>query len=231
MSRRVEGAFVARFFVCRCATLAFAFAFLHPLSARSEIFNIQAQTLATAIDAFCAATGAEVYYDGAVALGQKSSDVIGDYARDGALRALLAGTLLVPVRIRDGAYLLINPGDNTTRALAAAKSAQDANHRRYFAVVQQGVLQTLCRLSDRTMMPERVVVRLWLDTDGAVRRLEAAEFGERDRWISDIHAALRSLRLREAPPSHMPQPVTVALLQGKSAMVNYCPPLAVPIGH
>jgi hypothetical protein len=227
LSRHIEGVFVA----CRCATLALAFAFVAPLSARSEVFDIPAQTLATAIDAFCAATGAEVYYDGAAALGQRSSDVTGDHARDGALRMLLAGTNLVPLRVRDSAYLLINPGDDAARKLAAAKSAQDASHRRYFAVVQQGVLQSLCRLSDLTMMPEPVVIRLWIDTDGAVRRLEAADLGEHDRRILDAHTALRSLRLPEAPPPHMPQPVTVALLPGKSAMANYCPPPAVPIGH
>jgi hypothetical protein len=228
LSRRIEGIFVARRSLLRSALLAFAFALTHPLAARSDVFDIPAQSLATAIDAFCAATGAEVYYDGTAARGQRSSEVAGDRSRDAAIRALLVGTDLVPLKVRDNAYLLINPGDDAARALAAARSAQDARYRRYFAVVQQSVLLSICRLSDRTTVPERLVIRVWIDPDGAVQRLEAGDAGER---IANLYTSLRSLRLPETPPPHMPQPVTVALLAGASAMERHCPPTAALIGH
>lgn len=211
--------------------LAVAAALAGTASARAEIFEIPAQSLATAIDAFCAATGAEVYYDGAATLGFKSSRITGDHTRDGALRILLSGTDLVPLKVRTSAYLLINPGDDAARALAAAKLAQDARYRDYFAVVQQSVLQSLCRLSDRSMMPERMVIRLWIDPTGAVRQLQADDLRDGDSRISNFHMSLRDLRLPEAPPRNMPQPVTVALLPGKSVAASYCPPMAVPLGH
>lgn len=230
MSHRIESVFVACCSVYRCALLALAFALANPLTARSEVFDIPAQSLATAIDAFCAATGAEVYYDGTVALGQRSAEVAGDRSRDAALRVLLVGTNLVPLRVRDNAYLLINPGDDPARALAAEKSARDARYRQYFAVVQQSILVNVCRLSDRMMMPERLVIRLWIDPDGAVRRLEA-EDAESRISNSDLYTSLRSLRLPEAPPPHMPQPLTVALLADASAMARHCPATAASIGH
>lgn len=220
---------------CAVWDLSKSIALAEPLAAtdirHTIALDIRAQSLATAIDEFCAATGAEVYYDGAAALGLKSSDLKGDHTHDGALRTLLVGTLLVPLKVRDGAYLLINPGDDGTRRLAAARSAQDANYRRYFAMLQKGVLQSLCRSSAPTLMSERVVIRLWIDPDGAVFRLAVMDFGESGRKISDIHAALRGLRLPEAPPPQMPQPVTVALLPGKSAITSYCPLATTSIGH
>lgn len=231
MSRRVEGVFVAFRSLGRYVVLAAGFAFGIPFPALAEVFDIQRQSLSTAIDAFCAATGAEVYYDGEAALGQQSARLAGDHRRDDALRILLGGTELVPLRIRSNSYLLINPGADAARQLAAAKSAQDAHYRQYFAVVQHSVLRRLCHYSAGTMTSERLVIRLWIDPAGTVQRLDAAETGQSESRILDLYNSLRGLRLPEAPPSHMPQPVTIALLPGKSAVASYCPPMATPNGH
>lgn len=232
MSRRIEGVFVACRSICCSAILALPFTFLSTLSTRSEVFQIPAQPLATAIDAFCAATGAEVYYDGAAARGQRSSVVTGEHGRDGALRVLLAGTDLVPLNVRAGAYVLINPGDDAARALAAAQSVQDARYQEYFVIVQQSVLQNLCGFPDRAEMQERMVIRLWIDGAGAVRRLEPGGHGDVDYRTSEFHMSLlRNLRLPAAPPPHMPQPVTLALLLSKTAMASYCPQASLPPGH
>lgn len=202
------------------AMLVFVYTVVSLPLAHSETLDIPAQPLTAAIDAFCAATGAEVYYDGAVAYGVRSSAVSGDHGRDKALQELLTGTDLVPLKVQDSVYLLINPGDDAARSLASAKSAQDARYQQYFAVVQRSVLQTMCLLQDRTAWPGRMVVRLWIDPAGGIRRVEADNRGEADG--TDLVASLHRLRLSEPPPPQMPQPVTVALLPTTAVMTRYC---------
>ncbi len=229
---RIEDALTARGWALACAGLALMFVALAPARAVSEVFDIPAQSLATAIDAFCATTGAEVYYDGAAAQGLRSSAVSGDHARERALSNLLIGTNLVPLRGSKGAYLLVNPGDDAAQAMATAKASEDARYRQYFAVVQRSVSERLCRFPNGSPSAGRMVIRFWIDPAGAVRRLETDDDGSADTRITDWLNALRSLRLPEAPPQHMPQPVTVAFLPTKTLAANFCPPTAdVAVGR
>ncbi len=133
--------------------------------------------------------------------------------------------------VRSGVYLLINPGDDAIRAIAAAQLAQDARYHEYFAALQKGLLLSLCGVFDRMSMPERMVIRLWIDGTGAVSRLEPGRPGDIDHSISELQTSLRGVRLHAAPPAHMPQPVTVALLPNKAVMASYCSPAATPPEH
>jgi hypothetical protein len=187
------------------------------LAATATAFDIAAQPLGPAIDAFCEATGTEVYYDGAAAMGRRSAAVTGTLTRDEALRHLLVDTDLVALRVRDNSYLLINPGDDAARAAAAALLVRDRDYQRYFAVLQGDIQRILCRDAHLFPGPHRVVIRLWVGPSGQVQRAELAEStGDQSREQMLLAMLIRA-RLTEPAPAHMRQPVTLAIWPGALA--------------
>jgi hypothetical protein len=107
-------------------------------------FDIPAQPLAPALDAYSAATGREVFYDGASGMGERSTAVMGTLTPDSALKTLLAGTGLVALRSGAADYTLVVAPEDVARA-AAAHLAADRRYAAYFAVLQAGVRDALCR--------------------------------------------------------------------------------------
>ena len=104
-------------------------------------FDIPAQDLRAALEAFDTATGISVLYGSDLAAGRRSSALRGRYAPDAALRLLLEGTGLIAQAVGDKAFVL-RPRPAPS---GGAVSAQ-ARHRRAFeAQLQQRVLDALCR--------------------------------------------------------------------------------------
>ncbi len=213
---------ITRDFAVVAAHLMIVLALSHASPAAATSFDIPAQPLTSAIDAFCAATGTEVYYDGAAAIGRRSSAITGALARDDALRDLLAGTNLVALRARENSYLLVHPGDDRARALANAQIARDGQYQRYFAVVQDDVTRILCRNPDTRPSAYRLVMKLWISSSGLVQRAELdGPTGEqaRDRMLLSM---LGSTRLAEPPPVQMPQPIVIVALPAAAAAARHC---------
>ncbi|MGX9425452.1 MULTISPECIES: STN domain-containing protein [Bradyrhizobium] len=204
------------------AHLMMVLALSHASPAGATSFDIPAQPLASAIDAFCAATGTEVYYDGAAAIGQRSSAVTGALTRDDALRGLLAGTELVPLRARENSYLLIHPGDDAAHAFATARIAQDGQYQRYFAVVQADILRILCRYPDMRPVSYRLVIKLWISSSGLVQHAELDGSAGEQASHRMLLATLGKSRMTEPPPAQMPQPITMVALPGAAADARLC---------
>jgi hypothetical protein len=191
---------------------------LHGASATTSWFDIPAQSLNSALDAFCAVTGTEIYYDGAVARDLRSSTISGNLNPDEALRSLIAGTDLVALRARENSYLLIHPGDEGARALAAARIAEDGAYLRYFAVIQDDIQRLLCGYPYGSS-GERLVIRIWIGPSGTVRRAELdGTVPQSGRWRPLI-AALGTAQFHAPPPAQMPQPVSLVVLPATS----HCP--------
>ena len=58
--------------------------------------DIPAQPLATALDAYCAAAGVQMFIDADSIAGRRSVAVRGEFSREDALQRLLSGTALAP---------------------------------------------------------------------------------------------------------------------------------------
>src|SRR6202012_6261247 len=65
-----------------------------PSASRQFVFDIAAQPLVNALDAYSSLTGFETLYDSAIARGRSSSAVQGTFTAADALRIMLAGTSL-----------------------------------------------------------------------------------------------------------------------------------------
>jgi hypothetical protein len=61
----------------------------------ASVFDVPTQPLASALDAFSKVTGREIFYDGSIGRGRRSTAVEGSFMPDEALSLLLSGTNLV----------------------------------------------------------------------------------------------------------------------------------------
>jgi outer membrane cobalamin receptor len=105
------------------ATLALPSA---PAFAQSEQrqFNIPAQTLATALEAFGRQSGKEILFDRSQTLGKRSQAISGSMSAERALRALLSGTGLVERAANQGTFLVERTKD-TVSSLAGENGVDD----------------------------------------------------------------------------------------------------------
>jgi hypothetical protein len=186
-------------------------------------FDIPAQPLAQALDAYSEITGREVFCDGALVLGRRSAGVSGVFLADEALLILLRGTDFVP-RVTGKRSFTI------TRSLQApadlpgpmAMPGGSGDDRRYFAAVQAAFRRAFCTVPETPSGGYQLVVKVWTAPTGEVLRSEISGStgrSDRDRAFS---AALRTLRIDEPPPPAMPQPLTMVVFPRSSGETDEC---------
>ncbi len=171
-------------------------------------FDIPAQSLPKALDAFSAATGIEVLVDARNAEGRLSKGVGGVMSAREALRILLTGIPLVAEEFTPETVTLMRAtrGQNIQTGLATASYGPP-----YFAVVQRAVLHQLCRIQDTVPGRYRLALRLQIGSDGSVLRwklLDSTGDTGRDRAVA---TALSGLNIGEPPPADLPQPLAIVV--------------------
>jgi hypothetical protein len=171
---------------------------------RSPIqFAIAAQPLAAALDSYSITTGLELYYDGDLAVGRRSSAVEGRRAPEAALQELLTGSGLVARPTGPNSFT-IKP--------APASHLVTARHQPYFAAIQGRVSRILCARAETRPGDTDLLLQLWVAPTGTIQRaqlLDAPNAGMRERAFA---AALRGVSIGVAPPAELPQPVVMAVL-------------------
>jgi TonB family protein len=173
------------------------------------VFDIPAQPLVSALDAYSNLTGRELFYDGALVQGRRSAAVTGALTPDVALRLLLRGT--------DFAWHATGP-HSVTIALArraasmappSAAAHPAGDYEPFFAALQLDLRQAFCRSPETWPARYQLLIRFWIAPSGAVIRSELlGSTGSRERDKA-FAAALQRLRLAAPPPADMPQPVTM----------------------
>jgi hypothetical protein len=191
----------------------------------AQIFDIPAQPLASALDAYSVITGKEVFYDGAAERGRRSTTIKGYFTSVAALNTLLLGTSLLALPSGSNGYTLVISPEPASLG-AGAHMAADRRYARYFAVIQTGIRKVLCRRAEIISGRGRLVFSLWIASSGVVRGVALrGTMGDpkRDALFS---AVLQSTTLDEPPPSMMPQPVTMALYPERQTELRVCPDAA-----
>ncbi|NVO13518.1 MAG: energy transducer TonB [Rhodoplanes sp.] len=179
--------------------------------------SIAAQPLPAALEAYSAAFGRELYYDGALAAGRKSSPVEGMLAADEALRVLLGGT---------GLFARAIGPNSVTIAPIARRRAAEPTHQTYFAVVQTTVSQALCARPETRPGDADVLVRVWIGPSGRVQRAQMFD-GSDVRGNSAVYeAALEGLPIAAPLPADLPQPISIAILALRPGQPTGCAPSA-----
>ncbi len=192
-------------------------------------FNILAQPLASALDAYSSVTGETAVYDASLATGRRSSEVRGRFTASAALDLLLIGSGLVVQYSSAEAFVLVPeaPGDESTgtpSTIASAAMAQlDAAERGYSALIQASIGRALCATPETLPGGYRLAIRFDIDAAGqfaGVQLLGSTGNHQRDEAV---YLALKGVSVGVPPPSYMQQPFTVVLLPRSSGGIVHCP--------
>jgi hypothetical protein len=178
-------------------------------------FDIAAQPLVSALDAYSAATGLQVVYDATLAEGRRAQAVRGSMAADVALQLLLEDTGLVAVYAATNAFTIVP-------APAPRQAASMRGFMPYLAAVQGRVEEAFCRSSLTAPGGYRIKFRFWIGHGGEV--LQPQLLGSTDDRARDqaIAALLRSVVIGRPPPPDMPQPVMMAVSPRPPAETGDC---------
>jgi hypothetical protein len=183
-------------------------------------FDISAQPLASALDAYVKVTGLEVLYDSELAIGRRSTAVSGTLMPDVALRILLEGTEL-NVEYSANAFAIVPapmPHHGKEQAIGSVRPSQLP----YLAIVQGTIERAFCERADTAPGSYRVVLQFRIGTSGEIlypRLLGSTGEAERDRAIEDL---LRRLHIPQPPPPGMPQPLTMVVSPRPPAQSGDC---------
>jgi hypothetical protein len=190
------------------------------LAGEPVAFDIPAQPLASALASYTGVTGMAALVDGELATGRRSAAVKGRLPAEEALRILLAGTGLL-VRYTSGIAFTLLPAGSDAAPSIGQGAGRVADHRAYFADLQDVLEQTFCRREDARPGTYRAAFQLWIGPDGSVRAshlLGSSAAGPRDAMLS---AMLEGVTVA-APPADLPQPVTIVLLPRPSGQAYEC---------
>lgn len=182
-------------------------------------FEIAAQPLVSALDAYAAAAGLEVLYDSELAAGRRSTAVRGVLMPDVALRVLLEGTGLT-VLYTDNAFAIV-PGPSNRRNAPSSGSVR-SDYMPYLALVQGAIEHAFCRQAETMPGQYRAALRFRLGTSGEVlypQLLGSTGDQYRDRKIGEL---LRQVSVEQSPPPGMPQPVIMIVSPRAPAQSGDC---------
>jgi secretin/TonB-like protein/TonB-like protein len=179
------------------------------------VFNIPAQALETALEAYGGISGRDVLYHSNLAAGRRSNAVLGRFSPDAALTILLEGTGLSVRYETSGSYIL-------QPTQAAADPPLPPNVGQYYARIQTALRTALC--DDNGVRPGayRVAVRLWIDPEGSVLRYERLSSAGGPDLNDGIDRKLRNLRVGAPPPTGLAQPTTIVILPQADGVTVGC---------
>jgi len=182
-----------------------------PAPERILDFDIPAQPLAAALDRYASLSGWPIVFHGEMVAGRISSPVQGRYSPEAALQRLLAGTGLALQKVAAGpadAYTLKEIGPPAGGSHTGA-SAVDFD---YGGWVQGQVWAALCSHARTAPGNWRSLLRFRVDPSGQIhgaRMFTSTGDARRDAAVLDT---LRRVRVNQAPPPSMAQPLTMLIL-------------------
>ncbi|MDQ8727920.1 STN domain-containing protein [Bradyrhizobium sp. LHD-71] len=196
---------------------------VHTIQAQAAVddaaisFDIPAQPLEAALEAFGERSRLQVLYETALTAGRRSSEVKGIFTRSTALRRLLSGTGLEFNYTGELAFTLV-PARTTdpTKSIAA--------FNRFLGSVQASVLAALCQSPETRPGAFRLAMQFWIGSAGRIenpRLLNSTGVNGRDAAITD---ALKRVAFGQTAPSEMPQPITMVLKAGPADARDECGP-------
>jgi hypothetical protein len=188
-------------------------------------FDLPAQPLADALDAYERLTRLSVMAQTRLLAGRTSAAMNGDYSSHEALQRLLAGTGLdANFTDLDEAVIVPSPSPApssplsppTVPPLTVAASDIDGvmdagDFRAYAAMVQTRLTDALCASPQTRPGSYRLVAQLRIDASGAIvasKVVASTGLPSRDAAIA---SAMQAIKLDSAPPAALPEPLTILL--------------------
>ena len=175
-------------------------------------FDVPSQFLEDALIAYAEITGVEVFLDHALAAGQYSRALQGEYSAEAALRALLAGTGLQIRRAAEHAYTVVAPGMQEPAIGRAPSWGGDREREALFAALQAAVMQALCMQPSAVLDQHRVAVAVWIDASGKVTDARILTAQIDDNLSRGIVAGFLKVSGGQPRPAGLQQPITFVIL-------------------
>lgn len=185
-------------------------------------FDIPAQPLDAALDAYASSTGQSVLYDSHLTEGRTSKPLHGAYTPLAALDAMLEGSGL-KVRYTSARALVL------VRDAAPSPAPVDAaSLQRYRGLLQSRVGDAFCADPLLAAGDRRIALRVWIAPRGAIERADLLDTTGDDDVDAAVIAALEGLSLGEALPAGAAQPFTLLIMPRSSGQSWRCPE---PVAH
>jgi TonB family protein len=182
-------------------------------NAGSFAFDILPQPLEAALDVFSSTSNVQVLYETSLTSGRYSANLQGVFTPEAALKAMLAGTGLTAWHTTQDSFSLVprqdvaSLGDN----VPGRSPPEIARYGHFLGVVQAGILDTLCRNAQTRPGQYTVALRFTVGSSGEVLLTSLVNSsGDRER-DAQIVAAVGRLAVSEAPPTQLPQPITMVI--------------------
>jgi hypothetical protein len=196
--------------LCACAalSLASAGAAMAAETTSAVTYDIPAQALDSALNAYIGTSGAQVFYETALTAGRRSTEVKGRLTSEAALETLLIGTGLVGRRADIDAFIVTLAPQERQSGTSAMAVAQGS---RFVSALQAGILATLCGNAQTRPGSYRIALELWISPNGAVQRTELiGSTGDamRDALLGSV---LQGVAIDAVPPPGTPQPLIMAI--------------------
>jgi hypothetical protein len=158
------------------------------------------------LELYSTATGIQVVYDGALALGRLSKPVQGPMSPDQALNQLLDGTGLSAVYAAPNVFTL---APKSPQQFGKQLSIDD--YMPYLGIVQGAIEGAFCRQTFIAPGSYHAKLQFWIGPKGRVLSPQLLDFeGDAARERS-IVTTLQDLAIDRAPPVGMPQPVVMEI--------------------
>ena len=189
-------------------------------------FDIPAQPMEAALEAYGEASGISVLYNSRLTDGRMSQPVRGRYSVEVALAMLVAGSGLNVRRTAPGAFTLA-PDPAAAIADGGKVDGVQGPYQRYYGLVQDQVRETFCHNRFLSQGRYRMVLRFWFASTGTIERARLVDSTGDAAVDAEVVASLEGASLGEVPPADMPQPLTMLVLPRSSGLPWGCPAAAV----
>ncbi|HTH98410.1 MAG TPA: secretin and TonB N-terminal domain-containing protein [Stellaceae bacterium] len=196
-------------------------------------FDIPAQSLATALEAFSKATGIQILYDSKLASGRRSIAVKGRVMPRAALDTLLSGTDIHTQYADAGDVILVSAeappvamsvnGDDVPTTTGTVldlgtlhlgegmEIGGTADYHQYGDFIRAEVEEALRRDGGTRSGSYNVGLQLWLGAGGSIERSRIfRSTGDRRRDAAIIRT-VQNLTISQPPPANMPEPVSIVV--------------------
>lgn len=167
-------------------------------------FDLQAQALESAIEAFSVSSGWQVVYDASFATDRRSAAVKGHMPPATALNQLLAGTgLTIDFMTADAAMLV---------PIAAVRHERVQQHAAgYYGHVQATLKRAICASEQPRLQAQRIAIGFWIGTSAVVTRVELLGTTGDTAIDASFRGLVQRLSFEQAPPAGFKQPVVVLI--------------------
>lgn len=186
-------------------------------------FDIPALALPQALDVYSEVTGVAVLVDQELTKGRRSAAVSGRFSARAGLSLLLSGTGLMAVFTREDAFTL-RRAEVSRPAESSPQPTEDKGRvsGSYASVVQTALEDALCDSQTTRPGHYRIAFQLWIGSQGRVEHSHLLGSSGEARRDAALIELLRELSVPQAPPSSLPQPITILVLPEREGSGVHC---------